>query len=183
MKHDVVINLQGDMPFVARASLRLRGLLAQEPPATSQRRWLRSVGRRSRQSGCRQGGAGDAAGRAAGRALYFTRSTLYGERRSGGTSDLWLTARRPPEVHRRPPSPLEQREKLEQLRPWNSTSRSGHGRRRRADPVDSRDWSAPRMRELGIRAHMTRPRPADALPLKAVPATHRLPGRAGRQQP
>jgi 3-deoxy-manno-octulosonate cytidylyltransferase (CMP-KDO synthetase) len=119
MRHDVVINLQGDMPFVQSGVLAAcAGLLADEP-------------------GCDiatvvapEGSPADRAnpdvvkavlamqpGGRTGRALYFTRSTLYGDApvwRHVGIYGyrrevlLKFTA-----AH---PSPLEQREKLEQLR-------------------------------------------------------------------
>ena len=119
MKHDVVINLQGDMPFVAPELLAAcAGLLAEQPacdiatvvaPEASADDLanpdvVKAV--LAMQSGGRTG-----------RALYFTRSTLYGDapvwRHIGiygyrRDALLKFTA-----AH---PSPLEQREKLEQLR-------------------------------------------------------------------
>jgi 3-deoxy-manno-octulosonate cytidylyltransferase (CMP-KDO synthetase) len=119
MKHDVVINLQGDMPFVAPALLAAcAGLLAEEPAcdiatvvapeASDADRGNPDVVKAvlAMQPGGRTG-----------RALYFTRSTLYGDapvwRHIGiygyrRNALLKFTAARP--------SPLEQREKLEQLR-------------------------------------------------------------------
>jgi len=119
MKHDVVINLQGDMPFVAPELLAAcAGLLAEQPAcdiatvvapeASADDRANPDVVKAvlAMQSGGRTG-----------RALYFTRSTLYGDapvwRHIGiygyrRDALLKFTA-----AH---PSPLEQREKLEQLR-------------------------------------------------------------------
>ena len=119
MRHDVVINLQGDMPFVTPDVLgACAGLLAEH-------------------SGCDiatvvapEGSAADRgnpdvvkavlsmqAGGRSGRALYFTRSTLYGEGPVwrhigiyGYRRDALL------KFNAAHPSPLEQREKLEQLR-------------------------------------------------------------------
>jgi len=119
MRHDVVINLQGDMPFVTPDVLSAcANLLAHEP-------------------GCDiatvvapEGSAADRTnpdvvkavlsmqpGGRTGRALYFTRSTLYGEAPVwrhigiyGYRRDALL------KFNAAHPSPLEQREKLEQLR-------------------------------------------------------------------
>jgi 3-deoxy-manno-octulosonate cytidylyltransferase (CMP-KDO synthetase) len=116
---DVVINLQGDMPFVQPQVLQAcAGLLAG-------------------QSGCDiatvvapESSPADRAnpdvvkavlameeGEASGRALYFTRSTLYGD------APVWrhigIYGYRRAALERftsAPPSPLERREKLEQLR-------------------------------------------------------------------
>ncbi|MGH6910913.1 MAG: 3-deoxy-manno-octulosonate cytidylyltransferase [Phenylobacterium sp.] len=119
MKHDVVINLQGDMPFVAPGLLAAcAGLLAQEPDcdiatvvapeASAADRGNPDVVKAvlAMQPGGRMG-----------RALYFTRSTLYGEAPVwrhigiyGYRRDALL------KFTAAPPSPLEQREKLEQLR-------------------------------------------------------------------
>ena len=119
-RHDVVINLQGDMPFVDPAGVleRLRRLLAAQPacdiatvvapeaarPTGPTPTWSRRCWRPGRR-------------RAGGRALYFTRSTLYGD------GPVWrhigIYGYRRAALERfcaAPPSPLEQREKLEQLR-------------------------------------------------------------------
>ena len=117
--HDVVINLQGDMPFVdpgavaACAALLDRHadcdvgtvMVAESDPAE-----------RSNPDIPKVVAAMQADGRTA-RALYFTRSVLYGE------GPVWLHhgiyAYRRAALERftaAPPSPLERREKLEQLR-------------------------------------------------------------------
>lgn len=116
--YDAVINLQGDMPFVepqvisACASLLhdsdgdISTVVAPEADATD----------RSNPDVVKAVLALEADGRS-GRALYFTRSTLYGEgpvfRHIGiyGYKREALVA-----FHAAPPSALERREKLEQLR-------------------------------------------------------------------
>jgi 3-deoxy-manno-octulosonate cytidylyltransferase (CMP-KDO synthetase) len=117
--HDVVVNLQGDMPFVEPQVLRA------------------CVDLLARQSACDiatvvapEESAADRAnpdvvkailalahGERSGRALYFTRSTLHGE------GPVWrhigIYGYRRDALARfnaAPPSPLEKREKLEQLR-------------------------------------------------------------------
>jgi 3-deoxy-manno-octulosonate cytidylyltransferase (CMP-KDO synthetase) len=119
MKHDVVINLQGDMPFVAPGLLgACAGLLAHEPACDIATVVApeASAADRGNPDVVKAVLAMQAGGRV-GRALYFTRSTLYGDapvwRHIGiygyrRDALLKFTA-----AH---PSPLEQREKLEQLR-------------------------------------------------------------------
>jgi 3-deoxy-manno-octulosonate cytidylyltransferase (CMP-KDO synthetase) len=117
--HDVVVNLQGDMPFVAPSVLaRCVELLARQPAcdiATVVAQESAPADRAnpdvvkavlSMQSDGRSG-----------RALYFTRSTLYGD------APVWrhvgIYGYRRAALDRfnaAPPSPLERREKLEQLR-------------------------------------------------------------------
>lgn len=118
-RHDVVINLQGDMPFVDPAVLAAcAGLLAERPDCDIATVVAPEHSRADRtnpdvvkavlslQSDGRSG-----------RALYFTRSTLYGEdpvwRHVGiyGYRREALAA-----FTAAQPSPLERREKLEQLR-------------------------------------------------------------------
>jgi 3-deoxy-manno-octulosonate cytidylyltransferase (CMP-KDO synthetase) len=117
--HDVVINLQGDMPFVAPAAVSAcAALLAQHV--------LCDIGtvmvaesdpsERTNPDIPKVVAALQPDGRTA-RALYFTRSTLYGD------GPVWLHhgiyAYRREALDRftaAPPSPLEKREKLEQLR-------------------------------------------------------------------
>ena len=118
-RHDVVINLQGDMPFVSPSVLLdFGGLLATHsscdiatvvaPEASEADRTNPDVVKAVL--------AMDETGRA-GRALYFTRSTLYGD------APVWrhvgIYGYRRGALQRfnaAPPSRLEQREKLEQLR-------------------------------------------------------------------
>jgi 3-deoxy-manno-octulosonate cytidylyltransferase (CMP-KDO synthetase) len=122
-RHDAVINLQGDMPFVTPAVLEACArLLAEEPgcdiatvvapEASAEDRGNPNVVKAilALDEGARDG-------RRAGRALYFTRSTLYGE------APIWRHVgiygyRRDALAgfNAAPPSPLERREGLEQLR-------------------------------------------------------------------
>jgi len=118
-EHDVVINLQGDMPFVDPSVVgQCAGLLAREagcdiatvvaPEASAADRGNPDVVKAV---------LALRPDRASGRALYFTRSTLYGD------APVWrhigIYGYRRAALQRfnaAPPSPLEQREKLEQLR-------------------------------------------------------------------
>ncbi|MDB5423170.1 MAG: kdsB [Phenylobacterium sp.] len=119
MHHDVVINLQGDMPFVAPGVLSAcADLLAHEagcdiatvvaPEGSDADRSNPDVVKAvlAMQPGGRTG-----------RALYFTRSTLYGEGPVWRHVGIYAYRREAlwkfDAAH---PSPLEQREKLEQLR-------------------------------------------------------------------
>ena len=117
--HDVVINLQGDMPFIGPEVLTACvGVLAAEgdcdiataiaPEASPADRTDPAVVKAI---------VSLAPGDVRGRALYFTRSTLYGD------GPIWkhvgIYAYRRAALARfaaAPPSPLEQRESLEQLR-------------------------------------------------------------------
>lgn len=118
-RHDVVINLQGDMPFVAPEVLAAcADLLAREPACDISTVVApeASAADRSNPDVVKAVLALQADGRS-GRALYFTRSTLYGDqpiwRHVGiyGYRRAALSA-----FNAAPPSPLERREKLEQLR-------------------------------------------------------------------
>jgi 3-deoxy-manno-octulosonate cytidylyltransferase (CMP-KDO synthetase) len=118
-RHDVVVNLQGDLPFFAPDVLRACvGLLDAEPACD-----IATVVAPERKLADRvnvdvpKAVLALAPGGRSGRALYFTRSTLYGE------APVWLHigvyAYRRAALARfaaAPPSPLERREKLEQLR-------------------------------------------------------------------
>ena len=117
--HDVVINLQGDMPFVeASVIAACAGLLAREagcdvatvvaPEASPDDRANPDVVKAV---------LAMASDGASGRALYFTRGVLYGD------GPVWrhvgIYGYRRAALERftaAPPSPLERREKLEQLR-------------------------------------------------------------------
>lgn len=119
VRHDVVINLQGDMPFVAPDVLAAcAGLLAREPACDISTVVApeASIADRNNPDVVKAVLALQADGRS-GRALYFTRSTLYGDqpiwRHVGiyGYRRAALSA-----FNAAPPSPLERREKLEQLR-------------------------------------------------------------------
>ena len=118
-RHDAVINLQGDMPFadpgLAKACARLleaepscdiATLVAPEADASDRTNPDVVKAVLALKDGARHG-----------RALYFTRSTLYGD------APVWrhigLYGYRRAALERfcaAPPSPLERREKLEQLR-------------------------------------------------------------------
>jgi 3-deoxy-manno-octulosonate cytidylyltransferase (CMP-KDO synthetase) len=118
-EHDVVINLQGDMPFVAPEVLTACvDLLARQPSCD-----IATVVAPEDSEADRANPDVVKAVLALppdgthGRALYFTRSTLYGE------GPIWrhigIYGYRRAALARfnaAPPSPLERREKLEQLR-------------------------------------------------------------------
>lgn len=118
-RHDAVINLQGDMPFADPGLAVACARLLKAEPACDIATLV-----------AREADASDRAnpdvvkavlalpeGQPHGRALYFTRSTLYGD------APVWrhvgLYGYRRAALERfcaAPPSPLERREKLEQLR-------------------------------------------------------------------
>jgi 3-deoxy-manno-octulosonate cytidylyltransferase (CMP-KDO synthetase) len=118
-RHDVVINLQGDIPFVRPEAVRaVAQLLAAQPTCDLSTVMVAEAdpSERSNPDIPKVVAAMQADGRSA-RALYFTRSVLYGD------GPVWLHHgiygfRR--EALTRfcaaPPSPLEMRERLEQLR-------------------------------------------------------------------
>ncbi len=118
-RHDGVINLQGDMPFVAPTVLTAcAGLLATEPTCDIATVVAPEAGAgdRSNPDVVKAVVAMDGVSRR-GRALYFTRSTLWGE------GPVWrhigIYGYRREALERftaAPPSPLERREGLEQLR-------------------------------------------------------------------
>ena len=118
-RHDVVINLQGDMPFVSRGlladSVALLAIeracdiatvvVATADPADLANPHLPKAVLAMRDDG------------RAGRALYFTRSTLYGGGPAWGHYGVYAYRRDAlTRFCAAPPSPLERREKLEQLR-------------------------------------------------------------------
>jgi 3-deoxy-manno-octulosonate cytidylyltransferase (CMP-KDO synthetase) len=118
-RHDVVINLQGDMPFVAPEVLSAcAGLLEREPAcdiatvvaaeSSPADRTNPDVVKAILVMGEDQ---------TAGRALYFTRSTLHGDAPVFRHIGIYGYRRAALErFNAAPPSPLERREKLEQLR-------------------------------------------------------------------
>ncbi len=118
-RHDVVINLQGDMPFVDPLVLTsCASLLADETDCDISTAVAPESGPGDRGNpdvvkailAMTEGG-----GR--GRALYFTRSTLYGEGPVWRHVGIYGYRRAALErFNAAPPSPLERREKLEQLR-------------------------------------------------------------------
>ena len=116
--HDAVINMQGDMPFGAEEAVRAcAALLAagdcdiatvvaaeRDPDAQANPDVVKAIL------------SIDADGRA-GRALYFTRSTPYGDGPVWHHIGVYGYRRAALEAfNAAPPSPLEKREKLEQLR-------------------------------------------------------------------
>jgi 3-deoxy-manno-octulosonate cytidylyltransferase (CMP-KDO synthetase) len=118
-RHDIVINLQGDMPFVGPSILTACLALMADEPACDIATCVAveaSAADRANPDVVKAVLALDEAGRR-GRALYFTRSTLWGE------GPVWrhvgVYAYRRDALARftaAAPSPLERREKLEQLR-------------------------------------------------------------------
>jgi 3-deoxy-manno-octulosonate cytidylyltransferase (CMP-KDO synthetase) len=118
-RHDVVVNLQGDMPFVAPEAIAVcLSVLARAPEAD-----IATVVAPEKDPADRAnpavvkailtfGAKGDL-----GRALYFTRSTLYGDEPIYEHLGLYAYRRAALEAFcAAPPSPLERRERLEQLR-------------------------------------------------------------------
>lgn len=117
--HDVVINMQGDMPFVEPSALAAcAGLLAEQPGCDIATVMVAESDPAERRNPDipKVVASMQPDGRTA-RALYFTRSVLFGD------DPVWLHhgiyAYRREALQRftaAPPSPLERREKLEQLR-------------------------------------------------------------------
>ena len=117
--HDVVINLQGDMPFADPAIGRLcADLMAREPSCDIATLVAPEAAPDDRANAdvVKAVLALDETGRS-GRALYFTRSTLYGDGPVWRHVGVYGYRRAALEAFcAAPPSPLERREKLEQLR-------------------------------------------------------------------
>lgn len=116
--HDVVINVQGDMPFIDPAAIRACAqLLDGEACDISTIVAAESaIADRANPDVVKAVLAFDDGGRA-GRALYFTRSTLYGDAPIWRHIGLYGYRREALiQFHAAPPSALELREKLEQLR-------------------------------------------------------------------
>ncbi|MDR3512185.1 MAG: 3-deoxy-manno-octulosonate cytidylyltransferase [Caulobacteraceae bacterium] len=118
-RHDVVINLQGDIPFFDPALVQAcAGLLDREPSCDIATLVVAERGPEERTDpDVPKAILALPEGAVAGRALYFTRSTLYGD------GPVWrhigIYGYRREALERfcaTPPSPLERREKLEQLR-------------------------------------------------------------------
>jgi 3-deoxy-manno-octulosonate cytidylyltransferase (CMP-KDO synthetase) len=118
-RHDVVINLQGDIPFIQPSAVAAcADLLAQRPDCDLSTVMVREaqVAERANPDIPKVVASMAADGRS-GRALYFTRSVLYGD------APVWLHHgiygyRREALMafNAASPSPLERLEKLEQLR-------------------------------------------------------------------
>ena len=117
-RHDAVINLQGDMPFVAPEVVTACAALLEDEPACDIATLVApeaSPDDRSNQDVVKAVLAMQDERR--GRALYFTRSTLWGD--GPVWRHLGIYGYRREALDRfcaAPPSPLERREKLEQLR-------------------------------------------------------------------
>ncbi len=118
-RHDVIINLQGDMPFVAPRILTVcAGLLADQPACDIATVAAPEASPADRSNpNVVKAVLALADGETAGRALYFTRGTLFGEgpvwRHVGVYGYRRAALAR---FNAAPPSPLERREGLEQLR-------------------------------------------------------------------
>jgi 3-deoxy-manno-octulosonate cytidylyltransferase (CMP-KDO synthetase) len=118
-RHDTVINLQGDMPFVAPSVVQAcEHLLRGEASCDIATVVAAETGEADRTNpDVVKAVVSLTPGRPGGRALYFTRSTLYGEgpvwRHIGIYGYRRVALQR---FNAAPPSPLETREKLEQLR-------------------------------------------------------------------
>jgi 3-deoxy-manno-octulosonate cytidylyltransferase (CMP-KDO synthetase) len=118
-ERDVVINLQGDMPFVAPGVLSAcAGLLAEQPDCDIATVVAPEASPADRANpDVVKAVLSMARGGRLGRALYFTRSTLYGDGPVWRHVGIYGYRRAALEAfNAAQPSPLEQREKLEQLR-------------------------------------------------------------------
>ena len=118
-RHDAVINLQGDIPFLDPALVRACAALLDQEPSCDIATLIAPEGSPAERTDpdCPKAIVALSPGATSGRALYFTRSSLYGE------GPVWrhigLYGYRRAALERfaaAPPSPLERREKLEQLR-------------------------------------------------------------------
>ena len=118
-RHDAVINLQGDIPFLDPALVSACADLLDREPDCDIATLIALEGSPAERGDpdCPKAVVALAPGAKSGRALYFTRSTLYGD------GPVWrhigLYGYRREALDRfaaAPPSPLERREKLEQLR-------------------------------------------------------------------
>ncbi len=112
--HDVVINLQGDMPFVEPGVIAACARLLSDNAACD---IATVVAREASQADRANPDVVKAVLTQPGRALYFTRSTLYGDGPVWRHVGIYGYRRTALEAfNAAPPSPLERREKLEQLR-------------------------------------------------------------------
>ncbi len=117
--HDAIINLQGDMPFVdERALIACAALLEAEPACDVATVVAPEASPADRSNpDVVKAVLSMNEGSRAGRALYFTRSTLYGDGPVWRHIGIYGYRRAALEAFTAaPPSPLERREKLEQLR-------------------------------------------------------------------
>jgi len=117
--HDVVVNLQGDIPFVAPAAVRaVAELLGAEPACDLATVMVAEAdpAERANPDIPKVVAAVQPDGRTA-RCLYFTRSVLYGDGPVWLHHGIYGFRREALErICAAPPSPLERRERLEQLR-------------------------------------------------------------------
>ncbi len=118
--HDVVINLQGDMPFVEPDVIRALRDLFEDQPALGMGTLVAPEASPADRTNPDVVKAilALAPGARQGRCLYFTRSTLYGDGPVWRHIGLYGYTRRAltQAYEAAPPTPLEKREKLEQLR-------------------------------------------------------------------
>lgn len=118
-RHDAVINLQGDMPFVEPSVIEAcAGLLQAQPECDIATVVAPEASMEDRSNpDVVKAILALAPGARTGRALYFTRSTLYGDGPVWRHIGIYGYRRAALErFNAARPSPLEQREKLEQLR-------------------------------------------------------------------
>ncbi len=118
-ERDVVINLQGDMPFVEPdVIIACAGLLAERPECDIATLVAPEADPADRANpDVVKAVLSIQPGERVGRALYFTRSTLYGDAPIWRHVGIYGYRREALErFNAAPPSPLERREKLEQLR-------------------------------------------------------------------
>lgn len=117
--HDVVINLQGDMPFVEeRVLIACAALLANQPTCDVATIVAPEASHADRTNpDVVKAVLAVSEGAQAGRALYFTRASLYGDQPVWRHIGIYGYRRAALEAFTAaPPSRLEQLEKLEQLR-------------------------------------------------------------------
>ena len=117
--HDVIINLQGDMPFVAPRVLEACARLLADQPACDIATVVAPEATTADRANPNVVKAVLALsdGAAVGRALYFTRGTLFGEGPVWRHMGIYGYRRAAlARFNAAPPSPLERREGLEQLR-------------------------------------------------------------------
>ncbi len=118
-RHDVIINLQGDMPFVEPSVIAACARLLAEQPACDIATVVAPEASAEDRTNPNVVKSILALGEAgiSGRALYFTRSTLYGDQPIWRHVGLYGYRRAAlARFNAAPPSPLERREGLEQLR-------------------------------------------------------------------
>jgi len=117
-RHDVIVNLQGDMPFVSPEAVRAAVRLFEDRPGLDMGTLIAPEGSEADRTNPDTVKAVVALrpGERQGRCLYFTRSTLWGDGPVWKHVGIYGYSRRGLERMMAPPSPLELREKLEQLR-------------------------------------------------------------------